>query len=289
MSMPFDAEAPPDPAQAPAHDPAVVPRRRVPRLRLWSVFVRQAFVRDTHYRLHFVTTVGVGVVQLGLALVPILLMYGYTDDVRGWSRTDVIALVGMYQIATGILATFVAPNLHRMTTYITRGELDGILLRPVSAQFFLTFRWVDLAELGTVGTGATVVAIAFSRTDVQLGVGAILSAGVLLACGLVLLTCVWSALSYSAFWLQSVEPVPLVFQAVMEAGKYPLPFFPPVARGFFTFVFPVAFATTFPIEALRGDIAWPAVAGGCALAVGAVLVVRAYWRFGLRFYASASS
>ncbi|MGH3486340.1 MAG: ABC transporter permease [Actinopolymorphaceae bacterium] len=274
--------------RARAADP-VATRRPVSRLRLWLVFVRQAFVRDTHYRLHFVTTVGVGFLQLGLALVPILLMYGYTDDIRGWSRTDVIALVGMYQIATGLMATFVAPNLHRMTTYITRGELDGILLRPVSAQFFLTFRWVDLAELGTVGTGTVVLVVALSSTEVLLGGGAILSAGVLLACGLVLLTCVWSALSYSAFWLQSVDPVPLVFQAVMEAGKYPLPFFPPLARGFLTFVFPVAFATTFPVQALHGDIAWPVVVGGCALAAGAVLVLRAYWRFGLRSYASASS
>lgn len=257
--------------------------------RLWRRFVLQAFIRDTHYRAHFLSTVGVGIVQLVLSLIPVWLLYGYADSVRGWTRADVIALVGIYQMVTGLLAAFVAPNLSRMSDYITEGELDGVLIRPVSAQFYLTFRWVDLAELGSVATGALVLVLGLARAGAEPGVGEIARAVVLLGCGVVLLTCVWSALAYTAFWLQSVGPIDQVLLSVVEAGRYPLAFFPRLVRGFLTFVLPVAFATTLPAQELRGAVGWTPVYAGVALAAAALLALRLLWRTGLRRYASASS
>jgi ABC-2 type transport system permease protein len=258
-------------------------------LRLWRGFLSQAVVRETHYRAHFVTTLIVGLVQLGLGVVPILLLYGYTDDVRGWTQAEVITLVGVFQIVTGLIATFVAPNLNRMTTYITEGELDGVLLRPVSSQFYLTLRWVNVAELGNVVSGFLVVVLGLVFSGATPNALEIGQAVVLAACGLVLLACVWSALSFLAFWLQSVSPVAFIYLNLVDAGRYPLAFFPIGMRAFLTFAFPVGFASTFPAQALLGDVGWLPVAGGLGLTVAAVALVRAQWRRGLRSYTSASS
>jgi ABC-2 type transport system permease protein len=264
-------------------------RRQWRHLRLWRRFLAQAVVRETHYRAHFVTTLIVGAVQLGLGIVPILLLYGYTDDVRGWSQAEVIVLVGMFQIVTGLMSTFVAPNLNRMTSYITEGELDGVLLRPVSSQFYLTLRWINVAELGNVASGAVVLVLGLVFSGANPTALQILQASVLAVCGLVLLACVWSALSFLAFWLQSVDAIAFIYLNLVEAGRYPLGFFPIGVRAFLTFAFPVAFASTFPAQALQGDLGWLPTAAGLGLAVAAVVLVRAQWRFGLRFYSSASS
>jgi len=258
-------------------------------LRLWRRFFVQAVVRDTHYRAHFLATIGVGIVELGMALIPVWLLFGYTGSVRGWSRSEVIALVGIYQMVTGVLAAFIAPNLNRMTTYITNGDLDGVLLRPVSGQFYLTFRWIDLGQLGSVVTGAVVVALGLARSGATPDPAGVLRALVLIVSGLVLLTCVWSAVSFVAFWIQSVEPVGGTFVTVLTAGQYPLAFFPRLVRGFLTFALPVAFATTLPAQALTGQVGWWPVLGGIGLSAVAVLAVRAFWQLGLRTYASASS
>jgi len=262
---------------------------QVRHLRLWRRFLLQAVVRETHYRAHFVTTLLVGLVQLGLGIVPILLLFGFTQEVHGWSRAEVITLVGMYQIITGLMAAFVAPNLQRMTAYITEGELDGVLLRPVSSQFYLTLRWINVAELSNVASGIVVLVIGLVQSGVSPNAAQILQAFVLAACGLVLLAVVWSAMSFLAFWLQSVNPIGAIYLNLIEAGRYPLVFFPVAVRAFLTFAFPVAFATTFPVQALAGDRGWAPVAGGIALSVAAVTVLRMLWRRGLRSYASASS
>ncbi|MGW6280541.1 ABC transporter permease [Kribbella sp. NPDC055071] len=258
-------------------------------LRLWRRFFAQAIVRETHYRAHFLTTLLVGLVQLGLGVVPILLLFGFTSEVHGWSRAEVITLVGAYQITTGLMATFIAPNLNRMTSYLTEGELDAVLLRPVSSQFYLTLRWINVAELSSVVSGIVVLVIGLVQAEVSPNAGQILRALVLAACGLVLLTAVWSAMSFLAFWLQSVNSIGAIYLNLVEAGRYPLVFFPVAVRMFLIFAFPVAFATTFPVQALSGDIGWGWVAGGIGLVVVAVTLVRMLWGRGLRTYSSASS
>ncbi|MFD2077588.1 ABC-2 type transport system permease protein [Actinopolymorpha cephalotaxi] len=264
-------------------------RRQARHLRLWRRFLSQAIVRETHYRAHFVTTLAVGVVQLGLALVPILLLYGYTDDLRGWSQAQVLTLVGVYQVVTGVLAAFVAPNLNRMTTYITEGELDVVLVRPVSSQFYLTLRWINVAELGNVASGLVLLVFGLVRSGVTPNPLEIVQALVLAACGTVLLAGVWCAMSFSAFWIQSVNPIGMLYTSLAESGRYPLVFFPFAVRTFLTFVFPVAFASTLPAQALHGGVGWLPVVGGVALTAVVVALVRAQWRRGLRSYASASS
>jgi ABC-2 type transport system permease protein len=258
-------------------------------LRLWRRFLSQAVVRETHYRMHFLTTLLVGLVQLGLGIVPILLLFGYTSEVQGWSRAEVISLAGMFQVVTGLMAAFVAPNLNRMTTYLTEGELDGVLLRPVSSQFYLTLRWINVAELSNVASGVVVLVLGLLQADVVPALSQIVQALVLVACGLVLLTSVWSAMSFLAFWLQSVDSIGVIYLNLIEAGRYPLVFFPVAVRAFLTFAFPVAFASTYPVQALSGDLGWTPVGDGLALAAVAVTLVRLLWRRGLRTYSSASS
>lgn len=252
-------------------------------------FALQAVVRETHYRVHFLTTIGVGLVELVLTLLPVIVLYSYTESMNGWSQAEVLAVVGLFQMLTGILATFVAPNLTRMSQYITKGELDGVLIRPVNSQFYLTFRWLRPAELGKVLTGLAILIVGVVRAGASPGPTAIAQATLLLFCGLALLTAFWSALVYLAFWIQAVGPISIVFDSFLRAGQYPLSFFPVGVRAFLTFAFPVGFATTFPVQALTGHLGWSRVLAGLGMSAVAVLLLRMYWRFGLRFYSSASS
>lgn len=257
--------------------------------RLWARFAAQALVRETHYRASFIATIAVGIIQLVLALIPVLLLYSFTDTVNGWGRGEVIALSGMYQAVLALLAMTVQRNMTRMSSSVREGELDLILIRPVSSQFYVTLRWVDPAEIFNVLIGLAVVAIGLSRADGSLSLAGAAQATLLLGCGFVLLTAVWSAFVYLAFWFTSVAPLPMVVRDAMDAGRFPLAFYPAAVRVVLGFVFPVGFATTFPIEALTGRSSWGMVATGIALTIGVLVLLRLYWRVAVRNYSSASS
>lgn len=258
-------------------------------LRLWQRLFTLAVAREAQYRAHFVTTVGVGTVQLLLALVPVVLLFGYTDEIRGWSGAEVISVVGLFQLVMGLLGAFVAPNMTRMTELIKRGDLDLLLLRPVSGQFYATVRWVAPAELVNAFAGGAILVAGLARAGARPGVVDVVQAMLLLGCGLVLLSCVWSAMVYLAFWLVQVNPIADLFTDLMRAGQYPVAFYPSAVRGFLTFAFPVAFATSFPAQALGSGSSWRVVGTALVAAVVALVLTRIYWRRAIRGYASASS
>jgi len=229
------------------------------------------------------------VVQLVLSLVPVLLLFGYTDEVNGWSGGEVIALGGIYQVVFAILAITVETNMARFSGNVQEGDLDLVLVRPISAQFYIMLQRLQLAEVFTAFTGVGVMIIGLSRAGITPSMLEIIQAIVLIACGVVLIACCWAAAVFVAFWITAVGPMEMVFRDFLQAGKYPVAFYPIAIRVFLVGVLPIGFATTFPTSALLGDGSWWVVLLGVAISALALMLLQAYWRFAVRFYSSASS
>jgi ABC-2 type transport system permease protein len=91
-------------------------------------------------------------------------------------------------------------------------------------------------------------------------------------------------------WFVQIYNVTEVLRGLLDAGRFPIDAFPPGAYRFvFTFVIPVAFMTSVPAQVVLGQTVPAHLAG--ALVIGAALfgVSRAFFRFALRYYTSASS
>ena len=248
-----------------------------------------ALVRETHFRANMFAIVFVGIVQIAIAIVPVLLLFSYSDSVDGWSQADVIVLVGIHQLLMGLLAMFVAPNLTKMTEYITRGDLDLMLVRPVNTQWFVTTRWIHPAQAFNVVAGLVVAAVGITRSPATPGVLDIAQALIVFLAGFVLVSCAWSAMSLLVFWLSSVVQITWFVYDVMGAARYPVMFFPTAIRMILTFLVPLAFATTFPAQAITGGISWWVVLGAVGFAIIALVLIRLFWLFAVKRYSSASS
>jgi ABC-2 type transport system permease protein len=257
--------------------------------RIWRRFVVIALAREAQFRANAISTVVVGIAHIVVSLIPVLLLFGFTSDVKGWSRPEVIALLGLFQVMTGIIETFLQPNMSRITNLVANGELDPVLLRPMSGQFYVMFRWISLANVFSIVAGMLILVIGLNQANASPGMLDIASAGIVALCGLVLLTCFWSAMVYLVFWSTSVHSISMLFSDLWYIGGYPRSFFPGGIRFFLTFVFPVAFATTVPIEFLLGRAEPEQIGVAILAATIAVWLVRTWWRFAVRFYASASS
>lgn len=257
--------------------------------RLWRACFTLALVRETQFRVNFLATIVIGLSQIAIGLIPILLLYSYTGDVRGWSQADVIVLLGLYGMMTGLIGMFVIRNMWAMSDYVTKGELDLLLVRPVNAQFHVATRWIRPDQLFNVVAGLVVAGVGLARGNAEPGALDLVQATIVFLAGFVLVTCAWSALSYLAFWTHAIGTVIMFFQDVMQAGRYPVVFFPGVVRAILTALVPLAFATTFPAQALTGGISWWLVGASVAFAAVAVALTRLLWLIAIRRYSSASS
>lgn len=258
-------------------------------LRLWRRFIIMAFVREAEYRVNFAVSVLEGIAQLGIALLTFALLYRYTDAVAGWSAAEALLLVGVYRAMDGLLALQIAPNMIRAAKYVNRGELDFILLRPVSSRFLVSLRWLQLPEAVNVLIGLALAYYAGERAGVRWSLAGVLSAAALAACGLVLLYCLWFFSVTLTFWLVRTASISYLFYDAWQTARYPVSYFKGLARAILTFVVPVAFATTFPTEALLGRVDGRLLLAGPILAAAAFAGTQLFWNYAVRHYSSASS
>jgi len=257
--------------------------------RLWWRFVVMAFVREMEYRVNFLVGVLEGIAQLALAVLTFALLYSYTEEIAGWTQAEALMLVGIYRAADGVLSLQVRPNMFRIPEYVARGDLDFYLLRPVSSQFLVSLRWLRLPEAVNVLIGLGLAVYAGERAGVDWSVASMLSAGVLVACSLVILYSIWFASVTLSLWLVKLDQLAWLFYAGWETARYPVNYFKGLVRTLLTFVFPVAFATTFPTEVLLGQFDSRLLLVGVALAAASLFLTHRFWTYALRYYSSASS
>lgn len=248
-----------------------------------------AIVREAEYRVNFLVGILEGFAQLGVALLIVALLYSYTPSVAGWSAPQALLLVGIYRIADSLIALQIAPNLFRVGEYVSRGDLDFYLLRPVSSQFLVSLRWLQPAEAVNALIGLVMVVAVAPRAGVHWSALGVLAALLFALSGLIVLYALWFACVTLSIWLVRLGTLANVFYAAWEPAKYPISYFKGFARAVLTFVIPIAFATSLPTRALLGDADPRLLAVGIALAAVALFLSHRFWNFALRHYASASS
>lgn len=258
-------------------------------LRLWRRFAAIAVARETEYRANFLVGVAEGIVQVALAVLTFLLLYRFTNNVAGWSQAQALVLVGVYRLADGLIGLQIAPNMFAISGYIRRGEMDFLLMRPVSSQFLASARNLSLPEAVNAAIGLGLVIYAGNHAGIRWNAIGIAEAAVFGACGLAVLYALWFFIVTLSFWLVQVDSIDTLFYSLFETARYPVSFFKGVLRTILTFAVPVAFATTFPVQALSGQADVRLLPVGLALAAVALIATHLFWNYAVRHYSSASS
>jgi len=207
----------------------------------------------------------------------------------GWSWQEALVVQGIYTLLDGVASTWLRPNLGAIVTHVREGTLDFVLLKPIDSQFWLSLRTLSPAGLNEIALGFGLIAWAAPRTGAPLGPGAWGLALMLLLAGVLILYALWFLLATTSIWFVKTWNATEVLRAALTAGRFPLSAYPPGLRLVFTLVLPVAFLTTVPAEAILGRVTAPWIGLALAVAAAGLLISRAFWRYALRHYTSASS
>ena len=109
--------------------------------------------------------------------------------------------------------------------YIRDGEMDFLLLRPVSSQFLVSLRLLSLPDAVNVliGLALTVYAGEQRRRPLERPPGSPRRwrSG---CAALLLLYALWFATVTCAFWLVQVDTLDTLFYSVFETARYPVSF-----------------------------------------------------------------
>lgn len=254
----------------------------------WQVTV-QAIRRDLQFRSQAIATLLTSIAELGLALVPVLVLASVAGTASGWSAPLALAVSGAYGISAAVLDCFVGPNCARMDRYVREGELDLLLMRPVRTGFLAAVRWVAPSELAAILPGAGLLVVALLLADVHPDAADLALAVGWAVVGMVAFACLWLNLSYLAFWMDGSEPVHFVVLSLRTAGQYPRSYFPRTARVVLATAIPAGLLAAVPVDALLGGGSPGLLAVAVAGLVGVGGATALHWSIALRRYSGAST
>lgn len=258
-------------------------------LRLLAVYVRVGVLNELEYRVNFLFQILSSALGLAMALAMLGVIFSHTDTLAGWRPPELLALVGVYFMVGGLIRTIVQPSMQRFMEDVRQGTLDFTLTKPEDAQVLVSVKQVEVWKLVDVVLGAVLIGVALWQLGAAVGVIQALSFLVALVAGAAMVYSFWLMLATCTFWFVRLENILVIFQAMWEAGRWPVAIYPSWLRYALTFIVPVAFATTVPAEALAGRLAPETLLGAVALGLGLLVASRWFWSVGVRHYSGASA
>lgn len=258
-------------------------------LRLFSVFFRTSVQTDMEYRADFYTRIVASLLGLLTTVGALSIAYNYTTNIRGWTFAEVLVLLSVYYLMDGLIEMFIAPNMRQVMQQVRDGTLDFVLLKPVSAQFMASFRTVNVWRIVNVLVGLGLSVYTIGRLSLSVGTPQALAFAVTLAAGVAVVYSFWLVLVTLTFWFIKIDNIEQIIWQAFEAGRYPIEIYPTWLRGALTYMIPVAFIITVPAQALAGRLNAGFLLVALLVAVVAVTLSSAFWRFGLRHYTGASA
>ena len=257
--------------------------------RLAVTFLRVGVMNEVQYRANFFIQLFQSMMTIATGLTALALVFSHTDELGGWSRPQLLAVMGVFTMVGGMIRSVIQPNMQRVVEDVREGRLDFALTKPADAQVLVSVRDVRLWQLTDVLVGLAVLVVALVQIGDAVSWRAFGSFIGLLVVGLISIYCFWLMLASASFWLVRMNEVQELFDGLYKAGQYPVGIYPGWLKYGLTFLVPLAFAVTVPSEAATGRLTWPAVAVAVGSAVALIGLSRLMWRRGLRRYDGASS
>lgn len=259
-------------------------------LRVFSALFKINLQQELAYRVDTLVNILTSIMWLGWELAGLSIIFANTTNIAGWRIGDILVLLGVFRVINTFMGAIVWPNTEKFNQGIRDGTLDYTFLQPMNSQFMVSLSriviwqgWNVFLGLGLIAAGLFVVggelpSLANSATFVLLATSG----------GLIIYS-LWIALIALTFWFTKFDNNVTLIQALVDTGRYPSMVYPPWLQVIVTFVVPIALATTVPVQALRGEVAWWQAALALLASLIAAVLSSRLWKAGVRRYSGASA
>jgi len=226
-------------------------------------------------------------------------IFSKIPDVNGWSFWQVVVIYALVIVAEGVGSLFFE-GAWNLAFLVNRGELDFMLLRPMSPIAQVMSCAIGMNGLGNLLLGGTLIGISLNHLAIHWTAARIALALVLLVSAIAVKIGLNLATNASAFWIQS--PFGAFAYSMHQLGdlaRYPITIYALTVQALITVAVPFAFVSFFPAAAVFSKNDWRV--GGVELPLRwiglATPLVAAYclwmgvflFRRGLRRYESAGN
>ncbi len=258
--------------------------------KIWVACARYSITRTLMFRGDFFIWSLVELFWMTVNILSVNIIYDHTQSIAGWTKWEMILLVGTSMVIQRILFGFFWSSIFEMGRNIRTGNFDFYLAQPGNVMFMATTRKLDPDSLLNSIVAISVVVYSLGKLGFHPSIPQIGLYALMVLCGVVIHYSILVLSISLAFWLKSAQGIEGIYFTLTEFSRLPRTAFTAFATQFlFVWFLPVVIVTFVPSSLLtKGfDVKLTAWLFGAALVwfTAAIIV----FHRGLRRYTSASS
>ena len=258
--------------------------------KIWAASARYSITRTLMFRGDFFVWSLVELFWMAVNILTITVIYEHTQSIAGWTKYQMVLLVGTSMLIQRFLMGFFWSSIFEMGRNIRSGNFDFYLAQPGNVMFMATTRKLDPDSLLNSLVAVAVVIYAAHQLGLEPSAGQIALYALMVLCGVVIHYSILVLSISLAFWLTSAQGIEGIYFTLTEFSRLPRAAFTGIAtQMLFVWLLPVVMVTNVPASLLvQGfDLTLSAWLFGSALVWFAAAVF--VFNRGLRRYTSASS
>ena len=258
-------------------------------LRLWLTSARYSIVRMLMFRGDFFVWALVELFWMAVNILMVSVIYQHTDEVAGWTKYQMLLLVGTSLLIQRFLMGFFWSSIFEMGRNIRSGHFDFFLAQPGNVMFMATTRKIDPDSLLNSLVALTVVLYSAHQLGLHPGVADLALYVLMLACGVIIHYSMLVLCITPAFWITSAQGIEGSYFTLSEFSRLPRQAFHGLANIAFVWILPIVVVSNAPASTLLHGFDLKIV--GWLLSITVIWFSLAVFFFhrGLRRYSSASS
>lgn len=203
--------------------------------------------------------------------------------IPGWNADSIQMFIGFSLISKAVANLTVGD--YDIQRHITEGTLDNILVKPVNSVLLILLDRPDFLQF-FVMFAAGLGCVFFHCPAERMGYGVV--AVIISVVATLTVYLVDVMIFIGAFWLKRTDSMADIYLTIVSIREYPLVFLDKKLLTVFTYVIPLVYVGTIPIEVVTGGVRIQELATVFGLFFLTLFLVNGLWKLGRRRYESTN-
>lgn len=208
------------------------------------------------YRENFLISSVAMVIWVCVYIGFIEVLFSNIQQIAGWDKGGMIVILSSYYMITGFANVFFRESFESFGDTMRRGKIDKHITKPISLQVACFLENIRIDQMVTPVMAVFLLNYGMNLSNMSFG---------LIPASIWLLIISFSIIFYYhflllvasiTFYMEKSETIGSIMWNLSQIGRYPRQIYTGVGKIFFTFIFPIAVATTLPSEIIlkKGEI-----------------------------------
>jgi len=258
-------------------------------IRLYLELIRQSFMKAMAYQANFIIVLISNLAYFVIQLYFMKIIFTEVDTIAGWNKYEMFFYIGTFAIIDALWVFGPYFNLTALPDMIRSGSLDGYLLKPVSSQFLVSLRKVDIGSLFSIIAGVGIVVYAVIYGNIKVSLIGIVFYIIAIIHALFVEYSIYLILLCLAFWMVKVDFADVLHGIICYFSNKPADIYRGIIRKIITFVLPYGFLMTIASKTALGKVDKMDYLSAIIISWCFLLLSIIVWKVSSKRYGSASS